>query len=117
MQKIKDLFQKDIYRTIEEVIKVDQADQQTVKSELEEYIATDSIKTHFREVLDAYLTAKQSPTEGVGVWISGSLVQANHLLQKYLVMLLQSRSTWWKSCRYLYRSGERQQNHQSIKTY
>ena len=42
--KIKDLFQKDIYRKIEEVIKVDQAEQETVRSELEEYIVTDSIK-------------------------------------------------------------------------
>ena len=43
--KIKDLFQKDIHRKIEEVIKVDQADQETVKNELEEYIVTDSIKS------------------------------------------------------------------------
>jgi len=59
--KIKDLFQKDIYRKIEEVIKVDQADQETVRSELEEYIVTDSIKGHFRQVLDAYQSARYNP--------------------------------------------------------
>jgi len=63
--KIKDLFQKDIYRKIEEVIKVDQADQETVKGELEEYIVTDSIKGHFRQVLDAYQSARTALTEGM----------------------------------------------------
>jgi len=51
MMKIKELFQMDIHRRIEEVIKVDQADQETVRNELEEYIVTDSIKGHYRQVL------------------------------------------------------------------
>ncbi|MEA2014961.1 MAG: hypothetical protein U9N38_06640, partial [Thermodesulfobacteriota bacterium] len=58
--KIKDLFQKDIHRKIEEVIKVDQADQETVKNELEEYIVTDSIKNNYLRVLDAYNSARTS---------------------------------------------------------
>ena len=56
MKKIRDLFQKDIRRKIEEVIKVDQSDEDTVQNELKEYIVTDPIKQHYIEVLDEYNT-------------------------------------------------------------
>jgi hypothetical protein len=39
-QTIKDLFANDISRRIEEVIKVDQADEQIVRDELDEYVVT-----------------------------------------------------------------------------
>ncbi|MGA1826095.1 MAG: BREX system P-loop protein BrxC [bacterium] len=91
MEKIKALFWKDIYRTIEEVIKVDQADQETVKSEIEEYIATDSIKEHYREVLDAYHSAKNAPTEGIGVWISGFFGSGKSSFAKNLGYALANR--------------------------
>ena len=46
---IKDLFASDIDRNIEEVIKVDQTDEQIIRDELAEYVATDSIRAHFRD--------------------------------------------------------------------
>jgi len=69
MKKIGDLFQKDIRRKIEEVIKVDQTDESVVHDELTEYIATDSLRDHLRDVLKAYGDAPTQPTEGVGVWV------------------------------------------------
>ena len=51
-QTIKDLFANDIYRRIEEVIKVDQADEQIVRDELDEYVVTDSLRSHFTEILE-----------------------------------------------------------------
>ena len=48
---IKDLFANDISRRIEEVIKVDQADEQIIRDELGEYVVTDSIRGHLTEVL------------------------------------------------------------------
>jgi hypothetical protein len=89
--KIKDLFQKDIYRKIEEVIKVDQADQETVRSELEEYIVTDSIKGHFRQVLDAYQSARTAPTEGIGIWVSGFFGSGKSSFAKILGYILANR--------------------------
>ena len=71
MEKIRSLFAKPIDRKIEEVIKVDQANEQTVLSELEEYIVTDSIKDHFRMVYDEIISVSKSPREGIGVWVSG----------------------------------------------
>ena len=53
-QQIKDLFAGDIYRRIEEVIKVDQTDEQVIREEIGEYIVTNTIRDHFREILDQY---------------------------------------------------------------
>ncbi len=71
MDTIRSLFARPIDRKIEEVIKVDQANEQTVLSELEEYIVTDSIKEHFRLVYDEIISVSKSPREGIGVWVSG----------------------------------------------
>ena len=49
---IKDLFASDISRRIEEVIKVDQADEQIIHDELAEYVVTDSIRSHFAEIAE-----------------------------------------------------------------
>ena len=77
MEKIRSLFAKPIDRKIEEVIKVDQANEQTVLSELEEYIVTDSIKDHFRMVYDEIISVSKSPREGIGVWVSEQAARGN----------------------------------------
>ncbi len=71
MNKIRELFAKPIDRKIEEVIKVDQADETTVREELEEYVVTDSIRDHFIHVYDEIAKAISNPHEGIGVWVSG----------------------------------------------
>ena len=71
MEKIGELFQKDVSRRIEEVIKVDQHDEETVKNEIEEYIVTDSIRDYYRLVLDEYNRGRTDPSEGIGIWVSG----------------------------------------------
>lgn len=71
MNRIKELFSKPIDRNIEEVIKVDQHNESTVKNELDEYIVTDSIKDHFYTVYDEIIQVKQNPREGIGAWVSG----------------------------------------------
>lgn len=49
--KIKDLFAGRIDRRIEEVIKVDQTNAQIVVEEIEEYVATDSIRRACARIL------------------------------------------------------------------
>ncbi len=71
MNTIRELFAKRIDRQIEEVIKVDQADEATVHDELNEYILTESIGDHFITVYKAIADAPSEPTEGIGVWVSG----------------------------------------------
>jgi hypothetical protein len=91
VETIKDLFASDIDRRIEEVIKVDQADETIIRDELAEYIVTDSIRSHFREVFDHYQTTWQKPNEGVAVWVSGFFGSGKSSFAKYLGLALANR--------------------------
>ena len=71
MPQIKDLFERRIDRTIEEVITIDQHNEATVKEEIEEYVATESLKEHFATVYDKVAEYEREPHRGVGVWVSG----------------------------------------------
>jgi len=57
METIREVFSKPIDRRIEEVIKVDQADEETVLEELQEYVITESIGDHFNTVYKAIADA------------------------------------------------------------
>ena len=89
---IKDLFANDISRRIEEVIKVDQADQQIIRDELAEYVVTDSIRGHLTEVLERYWETPRKPHEGVAVWVSGFFGSGKSSFAKYLGLALQNRT-------------------------
>jgi hypothetical protein len=89
---IRDLFATDIERNIEEVIKVDQTDEQLVRDELSEYIATDSIRSHFRTILDRYAETPNKPHEGIGVWVSGFFGSGKSSFAKYLGLALENRT-------------------------
>lgn len=69
--KIQDMFQKDIDRPINEVIKVGQKKEEDKKQELSEYVVTKELARHFREFFDAYAASIHTPTDNIGVWISG----------------------------------------------
>jgi hypothetical protein len=71
MKTIGDILSRDLTKQIEEVIQVNQTDEHSVYSEITEYVATDRIKEHYRELLGAMAEAPADPTEGVGIWISG----------------------------------------------
>lgn len=89
---IKDLFASDISREIEEVIKVDQADEQIIREEIAEYIATDSIRSHFRRILERYWETPNKPHEGIGVWVSGFFGSGKSSFAKYLGLAIENRS-------------------------
>jgi polyhydroxyalkanoate synthesis regulator phasin len=71
MKTIGDLLSRDLNRKIEEIIQVDQTDEQSVYSEITEYIVTDSIRDQYAALLKAVAEAPAEPHESVGVWISG----------------------------------------------
>jgi 2-phosphoglycerate kinase len=81
---IKDLFASDIERNIEEVIKVDLTDEQIIRDELAQYVATDSIRSHFRTIFDRYAETPNKPHEGIGVWVSGFFGSGKSSFAKYL---------------------------------
>jgi len=76
MKTIGDLLSRDLSRKIEEIIQVDQTDEQSVYSEITEYIVTDSIRDQYAALLKAVAEAPTEPHESVGVWVSGFLAQA-----------------------------------------
>jgi hypothetical protein len=88
---IKDLFANDISRRIEEVIKVDQADEEIIRDELAEYIVTDSIRSHLTEILERYWETPKKPHEGVAVWVSGFFGSGKSSFAKYLGLALENR--------------------------
>src|SRR5207248_592993 len=68
---VADTLARDLGRKIEEVIKVEQSDDATVRAEITDYVATDRIKRHYRDLLQAIAEAPSAPHEGTGVWVSG----------------------------------------------
>src|SRR5271165_6850700 len=92
MKTIGDLLTRDLTRKIEEIIQVDQADEQSVYAEITEYIATDSIREQYHQLLVAIAEAPNDPHEGVGVWVSGFFGSGKSSFAKNLGYALQNRT-------------------------
>src|SRR3954464_7962992 len=92
MTTIGDLLSRDLGRKIEEIIQVDQADEQSVYDEITEYVATDSIKGQYADLLKAIAEAPADPHEGVGVWVSGFFGSGKSSFAKNLGYALQNRN-------------------------
>src|SRR2546430_8195220 len=92
MDTIGVLLTRDLRRKIEEIIQVDQADEQSVHEEITEYIATDSIRDQYAEVLTAIADAPSDPHEGVGVWISGFFGSGKSSFAKNIGYVLSHRA-------------------------
>lgn len=88
---IRELFAQDIERPIEEVIKVDQDDSQIVHDEISEYIVTDSIRDHYRNILRKYWETPNKPHEAIGVWVSGFFGSGKSSFAKMLGLALENR--------------------------
>src|SRR5438445_2892071 len=88
---IRQLLERDISNPIEEIIKVNNVDVDTVYTELTEYVATDRIKDQYRRLLKAMVDAKSTPTEGIGVWISGFFGSGKSSFAKNLGYVLANR--------------------------
>ncbi len=91
-KKIRELFALDIDRPIEEVIKVDQADEQIVHDEISEYITTDAIGGFYDEIFRKYWDTKNNAHEGIGIWISGFFGSGKSSFAKMLGLALQNRT-------------------------
>lgn len=102
MTKIADLLKGDFRKPIEEIIKVNNADEETVYTELTEYIATDRIKSEYERLFRAMADAPKTPNEGVGVWISGFFGSGKSSFAKNLGYVLANRTVLGKSASQLF---------------
>ena len=67
--RIQDMFERNIDRDINGVVKVAQEDEAAVEQELSEYVVTRELSRHFASFFDSYEHALDTPTDKVGVWI------------------------------------------------
>src|SRR5690349_3043094 len=91
-QLIRNLFAQDIYRRIEEVIKVDQVDEQIILDEIGEYVLTNAIRDYYRATLERYWETPNKPHEGIGIWVSGFFGSGKSSFAKNLGYVLADRT-------------------------
>jgi hypothetical protein len=105
---IQTLFDNNIHRRIEEVIKVDQTDGEILRDEIDEYVVTDAIRSHYTSLFDVYLTTRQKPHEGIAIWISGFFGSGKSSFAKMLGMALSNHSVLQESAadRFSRRTGD-----------
>lgn len=87
---IRELFQGQIDRRIEEVIKVDQTDKQIIRDEIQEYVPTDSIKRHYTQIFERYAETPNHPHEGIAIWVSGFFGSGKSSFAKLLGLALEN---------------------------
>ncbi len=107
--RIKTLFANDINRRIEEVIKVDQADEEIIRDEINEYVVTEAIRAHFTGVFDAYRETPNKPHEGIAVWVSGFFGSGKSSFAKMLGLAVANRKVAGESAaeRFAERAGDK----------
>lgn len=87
---IKDLFKKDIARPIQGVVTIGNEDEEQKWQELEEYVCTDEITKSFRTFFRRYRESITTPTEKMGVWITGFFGSGKSHFLKILGYILEN---------------------------
>lgn len=85
---IEQLFQEDINRKINGVVKVDQDATDVLVQELDEYVITRDLKKHFITFFNNYGESFHEGTADIGVWISGFFGSGKSHFLKMLSYLL-----------------------------
>ena len=88
---IKQLFQEDINRKINGVVKVDQDATDVLVQELDEYVITRDLKKHFITFFNNYGESFHEVTADIGVWISGFFGSGKSHFLKMLSYLLSNQ--------------------------
>ena len=83
---LKDTFEKDIYRSIDPVVKANETEH--LRSELEEFVVTNEVKGHLLRFFDEY---NDPDAVGNGAWISGFFGSGKSHLLKILAVALEDR--------------------------
>jgi len=88
---IKDMFVKDIERSIKGVIKVAQTDENNIYQELDEYVVTRELNKHLSKFYENYQQGIDGNTDKMGVWISGFFGSGKSHFLKILAYLLENK--------------------------
>lgn len=90
------MFVKDIERDIRGVIKVAQTNEADIYQELDEYVVTKELHTHFSKFYENYLKGIHNNTDKMGVWISGFFGSGKSHFLKILAYLLENSAVQGK---------------------
>ncbi len=88
---IQELFEKNINRNIQGVVKIGQDTTEVVREELDEYVITGELLRYFRTFFENYRKGTTTQTDKIGVWISGFLEVVNLTFLKFSHILLAVR--------------------------
>lgn len=88
---IRSMFEKQIDRPINGVIKVDETEEQSIEQEVDEYVITKELRRHFSTFFERYADALDVPTGDMGVWISGFFGSGKSHFLKMLSYILENR--------------------------
>ena len=91
--RIENLFEKDIFRPINGVVKADQLDESSVWQELDEFVVTTELDQHLRKFFRRYCEAIDRSNDpdvagSIGIWISGFFGSGKSHFIKVLSYLL-----------------------------
>lgn len=94
---IQDLFERDIFRPINGVVKADQLDESSVWQELDEFVVTRELDQHFQKFFSTYRDSIDHPNDAdtigkIGVWVSGFFGSGKSHFIKVLSYLLRNNS-------------------------
>lgn len=89
--RIEQMFQEDINRKINGVVKVDQDTDDVLVQEIEEYVITKELKKHFITFFNNYGDSFHDKTADIGVWISGFFGSGKSHFLKMLSYILANR--------------------------
>jgi len=95
--KIQNLFERDIFRAINGVVKADQLDESSVWQELDEFVVTRELDQHLRKFFSVYCDSIKNPNDPdvagkIGVWVSGFFGSGKSHFIKVLSYLLGNRT-------------------------
>lgn len=88
--QINEMFQKQIGRPIQGVVKIGQDSPEMIRDELDEYVVTKELNRHFDKFFEGYRKGTQHRTDKIGVWISGFFGSGKSHFLKILSYLLGS---------------------------
>ena len=95
--KLRELFEQDIERNINGVVKVEQVnDIDILHQELSEFVVTSELKKHFKTFYMNYNNSLDVRTDKMGVWISGFFGSGKSHFLKMLSYLLENNEVQGK---------------------
>ena len=92
---LQSLFERDIFRPINGVVKADQLDIDSVWQELDEFVVTKELLKHLNRLFSLYsdsIDEKPGSADTIGIWMSGYFGSGKSHFLKVLSYLLSNRS-------------------------